>query len=86
MMFLHVKARWPVAVHLCLWPYAVRMAVYIHNHVPVLLDRRSQLELFSGTKMGFRMKVNHAFACPVFALQNSLAAGNTIPKWSPSSC
>jgi len=31
------------------------------------------------------MKDNHAFACPVFALQNSLAAGNTIPKWSPRS-
>ncbi|KAL7474267.1 hypothetical protein ACHAW6_000247 [Cyclotella cf. meneghiniana] len=83
MMFLHVKVRWPVAVHLCSWPYAVRMAVYIHNTVPVLLDGRSQLELFSGTNVGFRMKDNHAFACPVFALQNSLAAGNTIPKWSP---
>ena len=25
----------------------------------------------------------HIFACPVFALQNELANGNTIPKWSP---
>ncbi|KAL7477406.1 hypothetical protein ACHAW6_003210 [Cyclotella cf. meneghiniana] len=41
MMLLHVKARWLVAVHLCLWPCAVRMAVYIHNTVPVLLDGRS---------------------------------------------
>jgi hypothetical protein len=32
------------------------------------------------------MKDNHAFACPVFALQNSLAAANTIPQWSPRSC
>ena len=31
------------------------------------------------------MKDNHAFACPVFALQDSLSAGNTIPKWSPRS-
>lgn len=63
--------------------YAIRTAVYIHNTVPVLLDGRSLLELFSGTNVGFRMRDNHAFACPVFALQNSLAAGNTIPKWSP---
>ncbi|KAL7477469.1 hypothetical protein ACHAW6_003275 [Cyclotella cf. meneghiniana] len=26
------------------------------------------------------------FACPVFALQNSLAAGNTMPHWSPRAC
>ncbi|KAL7480451.1 hypothetical protein ACHAW6_006143 [Cyclotella cf. meneghiniana] len=29
-MLLHAKARWPSVVHLSLWPYAVRMAVYIH--------------------------------------------------------
>eukprot|EP00956_Cyclotella_meneghiniana_P030555 scaffold77192_cov37-Cyclotella_meneghiniana.AAC.9 len=29
------------------------------------------------------MKDNHTFGCPVFALQNALAAGSTIPKWSP---
>jgi hypothetical protein len=29
------------------------------------------------------MAHNHTFACPVFALQNKLAAGNLIPKWSP---
>ena len=29
------------------------------------------------------MAHNHTFACPVFALQNELAAGNSVPKWSP---
>ncbi len=29
-ILLHAKARWPSAVHLCLSPYAVRMAVYIY--------------------------------------------------------
>ena len=84
-MLLHAKARWPSAVHLCLWPYAVRMAVYIYNTAPVLLDGKSRIELFSGVNVGFRMKDNHVFGCPVFALQNNLAAGNTIPKWSPRS-
>ena len=41
MMLLHAKARWPSAVHLCLWPYAIRTVVYVHNNVPVLLDGRS---------------------------------------------
>jgi hypothetical protein len=84
-MLLHAKARWPSAVHLCLWPYALRlrMAVYVYNTAPVLLDSTSRLEQFSGMNCGFRMKDNHAFGCPVFALQNDLAAGNKIPKWSP---
>ena len=84
-MLLHAKARWPSAVHLCLWPYAVRMAVYIYNTAPVLLDGKSRIELFSGVNVGFCMKDNHVFGCPVFALQNDLAAGNTVPKWSPRS-
>ena len=29
------------------------------------------------------MSQMHTFACPIFALQNELASGNTIPKWSP---
>ncbi len=29
------------------------------------------------------MAHSHTFACPVFALQNELAAGNSISKWSP---
>ena len=29
------------------------------------------------------MKDLHAFGCPVFALQNALASGNTLPRWSP---
>ena len=62
------------------------MAVYIYNTAPVLIDGKSRIELFSGVNVGFRMKDNHVFGCPVFALQNDLAAGNTVPKWSPRSC
>jgi hypothetical protein len=40
-IMLHAKARWPSAVHLSLWPYAVRTAVYTYKTVPVLLDGRS---------------------------------------------
>ncbi len=29
------------------------------------------------------MKHVHTFACPVFALQNALALGNQLPRWSP---
>jgi hypothetical protein len=29
------------------------------------------------------MKHVHTFGCPVFALQNALASGNQLPRWSP---
>jgi hypothetical protein len=32
------------------------------------------------------MKCLHTFGCPVFALQNALAAGQSIPRWNPRSC
>jgi len=70
-------------VDLSLWPYALQYAVHLYNTVPTLQDGVSLLELFSGTRVGSRMKDQHTFACPVFALQNSLAAGNSIPRWSP---
>jgi hypothetical protein len=32
------------------------------------------------------MKVLHTLFCPVFALQNALAAGHSIPRWNPKAC
>ena len=29
------------------------------------------------------MKHVHTFACPVFVLQNALASGKSLPRWSP---
>jgi hypothetical protein len=80
---LHTCQRWPAAVHVALWPYALRSTELLHNALPVLEDNTSRLELFSSTRVGANMKHVHTFACPVFALQNALAASNAVPKWSP---
>ena len=80
---LHANSRWQAAVHLALWPYALRQAMVLHNTLPVLDDGTSRLEMFSGIRVGVRMRSMHTFGCPVFALRNELAGGNTIPKWSP---
>ena len=80
---LHAKQRWPSAVHLSLWPYALRNAAVLHNTLPTLDDGTSRLEHFSGIRVGAKLRQMHTFACPVFALHNTLASGGTIPKWSP---
>ena len=49
---LYAWARWPEVIHLALWPYAVRYAVYIYNTcllmMMVILDWNALLE--SGAK------------------------------------
>ncbi len=80
---LHSRARWPQAVHFALWPYALRNAALLHNSLPVLEDDTSRLELFSSIRVGSNMKHVHTFGCPVFALQNALASGKSLPRWSP---
>ncbi len=42
---LHAPARWPEAVHVALWPYALQNAVYLHNTLPVVEDGTSRLEI-----------------------------------------
>jgi ribosomal protein L13E len=83
---LHAKARWTKAIDLALWPYALRYAVYVHNTVPYLQGKnngKSRLELFSGIRIAAKLSQMHTFGCPVYALQNELASGNSLPKWSP---
>ncbi len=70
-------------MHFALWPYALRNAALLHNSLPVLEDSTLRLELFSSICVGCNMKHVHTFGCPVFALQNALASGKSLPRWSP---
>jgi len=82
----HARARWPQAVHFALWQYALRNAALLHNTLPVLKDGTSRIELFSSIHVGSNMKHVHTFGCPVFVLQNVLASGKSLPRWSPRAC
>ena len=46
-ILLHADARWSDAVHLSLWPHAMRMALHIMNHLPDEADGSSHTEKFS---------------------------------------
>jgi len=80
---LHAHHRWPAAIHLALWPYALRYATYLHNTLPVLDDGTSRLEMFRSIRVGMKLGHMHTFGCPVFTLQNKLSSGKMIPHWSP---
>ncbi len=56
---------------------------YLHNTLPVWEDEISRVECFSSIRIESKMKHHHVFGCPVFALENDLAAWSSIPHWSP---
>ena len=80
---LHAKARWNQAIHLALWPYALRNAMHIHNQLPNSQHGLSPIEIFTGASVSPNLKHHHTFGCPAFALDNSLQSGKSIPKWNP---
>jgi hypothetical protein len=45
--------------------------------------RHIEARAFQLNCVGCNMKHVHTFGCPVFALQNTLASGNQLPRWSP---
>ena len=82
----HAKARWSSAIHLCLWPFALRNAAYIQNNMPSIHNNGlSSIEIFSQATVSPNMKRHHTFGCPVFALDNSLQSGKSLPRWNARS-
>jgi hypothetical protein len=80
---LHAKSRWPSAIGINLWPYALRTANDIRNTIPDKEDGSSPLERFCRTNVSPKLRHNHTFGCPVYALDNRLQANSRIPKWNP---
>jgi hypothetical protein len=80
---LHANARWPSAIKINLWPYALCNANDIRNTIADKDDGSSPLERFCRTKVRPKLRHNHTFGCPVFALNSRLQDGKAVPKWNP---
>jgi hypothetical protein len=72
---LHAMHRWPSAVTIHLWPYALRFANDIYNAAPTLSNRHSPLEMFSATPVRPQVLNYHPPFCPVYILHNGLQGG-----------
>jgi hypothetical protein len=84
-MLLHAILWWPQAVTVELWPYALKLAVDIHNATPGP-SGLSPEEIFSRQKAKTdRLMDFHSFGCPVFVLEPHLQQGLKIPKFQPRS-
>ena len=82
-MLLHAIERWPSEITVHLWPYSLRTANDQMNHTPDNVDGSSKMERFTKVQVSTHLKVFHTWGCPIYALNNTLQAGSSIPKWNP---
>ena len=81
-MLLHAEARWPTAVHISLWPYALRTANDMRNSLPGK-DGISPSEKFANVSVQPKLSTYHVFGCPVYTLHSALQSGNMLRRWEP---
>ena len=65
---------------MALWPYALRYENDVHNNVPGK-DNCTNFMRFTSTNELPNYKDFHAFGCPVYALDSTLASGKSIAHW-----
>ena len=80
-MMIHANRRWPEAVSVNLWPYALRMANNVLNATPSKSRTNPPVNAFTGTKVSINTKHFFHFGCPVYVLDSRMQAGKKIGKW-----
>ena len=82
-MLLYAMKRWPAAININLWPYAMRAASDTHNSLPMVGQEKSPMEIFSGVNIRPSIKHHHPFGCPVYVLDGDLQANKgSRKKWA----
>jgi hypothetical protein len=84
-MLLHMSLHWPEQADLELWPFALKHAAYVWNHLPRDDTRLDPQELYTGSLFFSYIHLArlHTFGCPVYVLHPRLQDGQKVPKWQP---
>ena len=80
-MLMHAESKWPDVITANLWPYALREANESLNSTPNKMTGKIAHQMFSNTDTPIMVRHFHPFGCPTYVLNDSLAAGKSIPKW-----
>jgi hypothetical protein len=84
-MLLHAIEKWPAVITMDLWPFALKMAVDIHNATPGKSGLSPEEIFIKQKSRPDRLVDFHTFGCPVFVLDPTLQQGHKLPKWQPRS-
>jgi hypothetical protein len=77
---LHAVHRWPSAITINLWPYALRYVNDVYNATPTIKSGQSPMEQFSKTAIRPNVLNFHPPFCPTYVLHNGLQGGGTRPN------
>jgi hypothetical protein len=83
-MSIHAMIQWPAIITETLWPYALHLAIDLHNSTPGTSGMTPE-EIFTGYKHRNKLSDFHSFGCPIFVLDPTLQQGHKIPRWKPRS-
>ena len=80
-MILHAKRHWLETITTIILLYAIKESGARHNHFYMNNDGMCPLELFSGVKTTFDLKLNHTGGCLAYILDAKLQdRSRGIPK------
>ena len=82
-ILVHANRRWPKAVTIELWPYALKQANLCINAAPNLQHKKrlSPNQLFESHEVEINPKHWKPFGCPVYVLDEPLQTGKPFGKW-----
>jgi transposase InsO family protein len=80
-LLLHAQRRWPDAINVHLWPYALRCANETRNTTPTKGHDQCPLGRFNGSDITPSYRHQHHFGCPVYVLDKSMQDGEKARKW-----
>ena len=80
---IHAHWRWPSAITVNLWPYAMMVSSMAINAMPSMQDplRHTPEELFMGTRVSSNPKHWVTFGCPTYVLETELQGMKPFHKW-----
>jgi hypothetical protein len=85
-MLFHQAIHWAEVSDAVQWPFALRHAEFLVNHIPNPQTGHSPFDLFSKTKFPVsRLQDLHPWGCPAYCLDKRLADGQKIPRFQPRS-
>jgi hypothetical protein len=80
-LLLLAQCRWPDAINVHLWPYALRCANETKNTTPSKGHELTPLSRFNGSNATPSYRHQHHFGCPAYVLDKSIQDGKKARKW-----
>ena len=84
-MIIHANRRWPSAITVNLWPYALTLAADVRNATSNRNDGFTPIGIFTSAKQTPQLKDFHTFGCPVYILDKRMQSASKIKKWEERS-